>query len=238
MSTFSKSIFFQVSSFTPLYFPLAWNADLDISPVSSPPSSTNWNNDGIPVASPKNKIHKPVPPVNHMPKNGVYCESANIKLISYLIVTANTIDLLRIFCAGFSPTISPSASTAMRRHGNPPVPSIAPPNKGYNSPALSPSISFHKYQHTRNKRTSPAPASSYLISPPPSKQQGVISCAVVPNTFLIYTNIIFGLSHPFNVQLQYLYRSSHLSSISSWKKAKALCSCTPSFWYQNIYSKC
>ncbi|XWS26694.1 hypothetical protein CRYUN_Cryun26dG0052200 [Craigia yunnanensis] len=125
--------------------------DPDISPVSTPPSSINWNSDGIPIASPTNEIHKPVPPMNHTPENGS------------------------------SPAISPSPPTAMRYPGNSPVPSLAPSNKGYYSPALSPSISFHKYQHTRNKRISSAPASSYLISPPPLKQQGpVISPAFLP----------------------------------------------------------
>ncbi|XWS70012.1 hypothetical protein CRYUN_Cryun03dG0012600 [Craigia yunnanensis] len=156
--------------------------DPDISSVSSPPSSINWNNDGIPVASPTNEIHKPVPTVNHTPEKGVYCESSNTKLIFNLIIITNVIELLRIFFAGSSPSISPSAPTTMRHPDNSPVPSLAPLNEGYNSsPALSPSISFHKHQDTRNERTSPAPASSYLISPPPLQQQGpVISPAFLP----------------------------------------------------------
>ncbi|XP_021276968.1 receptor-like serine/threonine-protein kinase ALE2 isoform X3 [Herrania umbratica] len=125
--------------------------DPDISPVSTPPSSINWKNDGIPVASPRNEIHKPMPPLSHTPENG----SSSAK--------------------------SPLAPKAMRHTGNSPVSSLAPSNKGFNPPALSPSISFHKHQHTRNGRTSPAPASSYLISPPPLKQQGpVISPAILP----------------------------------------------------------
>ncbi|XP_017983369.1 PREDICTED: receptor-like serine/threonine-protein kinase ALE2 isoform X2 [Theobroma cacao] len=125
--------------------------DPDISPVSTPPSSINWKNDGIPVASPRNEIHKPMPPLSHTPENG----SSSAK--------------------------SPLAPKAVRHPGNSPVSSLAPSNKGYNPPALSPSISFHKHQHKRNGRTSPAPASSYLISPPPLKQQGpVISPAFLP----------------------------------------------------------
>ncbi|XP_022732425.1 receptor-like serine/threonine-protein kinase ALE2 isoform X2 [Durio zibethinus] len=125
--------------------------DADIPPVPTPPSSVNWNNNGIPVASPANEIGKPVPPVNHTLENGS------------------------------SPAISP-ALTAMRHPGNSTVPALAPLNEGYNSPASSPVISFHKHQHTRNARTSPAPASSFLISPAPLKQQGpVISPALSPS---------------------------------------------------------
>ncbi|XVF35023.1 hypothetical protein REPUB_Repub18cG0109400 [Reevesia pubescens] len=121
--------------------------DPDIDPVSTPPSS----DDRIPVVSPTNEIHKPVPPMNHTPENGS------------------------------SPVISPSAPAAIRHSGNSHLPSLAPLNEGYNSPALSPSISFHKHQHTRNERTTPAPKSSYLISPPPFKQLGpVISPALLP----------------------------------------------------------
>ncbi|XWS72184.1 hypothetical protein CRYUN_Cryun02cG0018400 [Craigia yunnanensis] len=142
----SPTIHANVPGGTPSQLP-----DPDISPISTPPSSINWNNDGIPVVLPTNEIHKPAPPVNHTPKNGS------------------------------SPAISLSAATAMRHPGNSPVPSLAPLNEGYNSPALSPSISFHKHQHTRNERTSPAPASTYQISPPPLKQQGlVISPAFLP----------------------------------------------------------
>ncbi|WRX33249.1 Serine-threonine/tyrosine-protein kinase [Theobroma cacao] len=155
--------------------------DPDISPVSTPPSSINWKNDGIPVASPRNEIHKPMPPLSHTPENGVYCESANIKLIVNLIITNNAIELLKLLFAGSSSAKSPLAPKAVRHPGNSPVSSLAPSNKGYNPPALSPSISFHKHQHKRNGRTSPAPASSYLISPPPLKQQGpVISPAFLP----------------------------------------------------------
>ncbi|XP_022754883.1 receptor-like serine/threonine-protein kinase ALE2 [Durio zibethinus] len=68
----------------------------------------------------------------------------------------------------------------MRHPGNSPVPSFTPLNEGYNSPALSPSISFHKHQHKRNERISPAPASSYLISPPPLKMQGPVISPAFP----------------------------------------------------------
>ncbi|GMI94885.1 hypothetical protein HRI_003157700 [Hibiscus trionum] len=93
--------------------------DPSISPVSSPPSS----NDGAPVMSPSNEIHKPVPPVNRTAK-----------------------------------------------HGSSPAPS----NEEHNSSALSPSPTFHKHQRKRYERTSPAPASSDPISPPPLEQQGPV----------------------------------------------------------------
>ncbi|KAE8718825.1 Serine/threonine-protein kinase PBS1 isoform 4 [Hibiscus syriacus] len=114
--------------------------DRDISPVSNPRSS----NDGTPVMSPSNEIHKPVPPLNHTLKNGS------------------------------SPVISPPAPTARRKHRSPLVPSLSPSNEGHNSSAFSPSTSFHKHQHKRNERTSPAPPPSDPISPPPSKQQGPV----------------------------------------------------------------
>ncbi|XP_039018613.1 proline-rich extensin-like protein EPR1 [Hibiscus syriacus] len=111
--------------------------DPDISPVSNPPSS----NDGAPVMSPSDGVHKPVPPVNHSAKNGS------------------------------SPAISPSTLTARRKPSNSLVPSLAPSDEGHhNSSALSPSTSFRKHQHKRNERTSPAPTSSDPISPPPLEQ--------------------------------------------------------------------
>ncbi|XVE97984.1 hypothetical protein REPUB_Repub03eG0066100 [Reevesia pubescens] len=138
----SPTIHPNVSGGTPSQLP-----DPDISPVLTPPSS----NDGIPVASPTDEIHKLVPPVNHIPKKGS------------------------------SPAMSPSVPTAIGHPGNSHVPSFSPLDGANNSPALPPSILFHKHQHTRNERTSPAPASSYLISPPPLKKQGpVISPAFLP----------------------------------------------------------
>ncbi|KAK9032117.1 hypothetical protein V6N11_056400 [Hibiscus sabdariffa] len=142
--------------------------DPDISPVSSPPSS----NDGTSVMSPSNEIHKPVPPVNHTATNGVYRESANIELIYDLIISTNSGSDDNF--PGSSPAISPSASTARRKPSHSLVPSLAPSNEGHNSSALSPSSTFHKHQHKRNERTSPAPASSDPISPPPLTQQGPV----------------------------------------------------------------
>lgn len=133
------------------------NADPNISPVSNPPVS----NDGTPIKSPTNETHKSAPPVNHARKNG----------------SDDTF-------AGSSPAVSPPAPTAKRLPSNSLVPSLAPSNEAHNSPALSPSASFHEHQHKRNERTSPAPASSDLISPPPLKQQGVISYA--PDMSLSY----------------------------------------------------
>ncbi|KAB2019654.1 hypothetical protein ES319_D07G011300v1 [Gossypium barbadense] len=127
--------------------------DPNSSPVSNPPSS----NDGTPVKSPTNETHKSAPPVNHAPKNG----------------SDDTF-------AGSSPAISPPEPTAKRLPSNSLVPSLAPANEAHNSPALSPSTSFHEHQHKRNERTSPAPASSDPISPPLKQQGPVISPAFHP----------------------------------------------------------
>ncbi|KAK8697015.1 hypothetical protein V6N13_113179 [Hibiscus sabdariffa] len=142
--------------------------DRDISPVSNPPSS----NDRTPVMSPSNETHKPVPPVNHTPKNGVYHESANITPSDNLVITtcSGSDDTF----PGSSPAISPPAPIARRKHSNSIVPSLAPSIEGHNSSAFSPSTSFRKHQDKRNEQTSPAPPSSHPISPP-LKQQGPVS---------------------------------------------------------------
>ncbi|KAJ0090079.1 hypothetical protein Patl1_13475 [Pistacia atlantica] len=55
----------------------------------------------------------------------------------------------------------------------------SPKNTGYQAPASSPSASFHKHHHTRNKIVSPPP-SSYFISPTASIQQGPAGPALPP----------------------------------------------------------
>ncbi|OIV97397.1 hypothetical protein TanjilG_17581 [Lupinus angustifolius] len=58
----------------------------------------------------------------------------------------------------------------------PPISSPEPPiNKEDHFPASSPSTTFHKDNHMRNRITSPAPASSYFVSPPTSKHQEQLS---------------------------------------------------------------
>lgn len=82
-----------------------------------------------------------------------------------------------------SPTKAPSTHKEMRHSNVAPVPSLPSPkspiNKEHHSPASSPSIPFHKQNHTRTKFNSPAPA----LSPPSSKQQGpVISPSFLPTS--------------------------------------------------------
>ncbi|KAL2338720.1 hypothetical protein Fmac_013166 [Flemingia macrophylla] len=71
-----------------------------------------------------------------------------------------------------SPAQAPAAQQGRMLH-HAPEPLISPPkshsNKEYRSPPLSPSTSFYKHPHTREIITSPAPARSYIISPPTSK---------------------------------------------------------------------
>ncbi|XP_024633155.1 receptor-like serine/threonine-protein kinase ALE2 isoform X4 [Medicago truncatula] len=73
-----------------------------------------------------------------------------------------------------SPAQAPSVNKARPFH-HAPEPLTSPPKSPFNkedhSPASSPSTTFHKHQHTRNTITSPAPASSYFVSPPTSKHQ-------------------------------------------------------------------
>ncbi len=49
-----------------------------------------------------------------------------------------------------------------------------PAKKWVQGPASSPSISFHKHYHARNKFRNSAPEPSYLIHPPTYSQQGLI----------------------------------------------------------------
>ncbi|XP_045787480.1 uncharacterized protein LOC123882878 isoform X4 [Trifolium pratense] len=73
-----------------------------------------------------------------------------------------------------SPAQAPSGHKARPLH-HAPEPLISPPKSPFNkedhSPASSPSTAFYKHHHTRNTITSPAPASSYFVSPPTSKHQ-------------------------------------------------------------------
>ncbi|CAL5184604.1 unnamed protein product [Lathyrus oleraceus] len=75
-----------------------------------------------------------------------------------------------------SPAQAPSPSEHKARPSHhAPEPLISPPKSPFNkedhSPASSPSTAFYKHQRTRNTITSPAPASSYFVSPPTSKHQ-------------------------------------------------------------------
>ncbi|WJX28310.1 hypothetical protein P8452_17049 [Trifolium repens] len=73
-----------------------------------------------------------------------------------------------------SPAQAPSVHKARPLH-HAPEPLISPPKSPFNkdhSPASSPSTAFYKHHHTRNTITNPAPASSYIVSPPTSKHQG------------------------------------------------------------------
>ncbi|CAJ2637984.1 unnamed protein product [Trifolium pratense] len=88
-----------------------------------------------------------------------------------------------------SPAQAPSGHKARPLH-HAPEPLISPPKSPFNkedhSPASSPSTAFYKHHHTRNTITSPAPASSYFVSPPTSKHQG---SADSPFTFPIQSPV-------------------------------------------------
>lgn len=118
-----------------------------------------------------------------------------------------------------------------------PAPSILSPksplNKRYHPPAPPPTTSFYKHHHTRNKITSPAPASSYPVSPPTTKQQGLIFYLIyVQKIYLIYFVLwdkIYCITFCFII----ICRSGRLSSITSNKGTKALCSFSPEARYHN-----
>ncbi|RDX79225.1 Receptor-like serine/threonine-protein kinase ALE2, partial [Mucuna pruriens] len=84
-----------------------------------------------------------------------------------------------------SPAQAPAARKAREVH-HAPEPLISSPkspsNEVYHSPALSPSTSFDKHPHTREIITSPAPASSYMVSPPTSKHQEQAIPPLLPPT--------------------------------------------------------
>ncbi|KAE7998545.1 hypothetical protein FH972_003081 [Carpinus fangiana] len=132
--------------------------DPDVSPASTPPPSiVGWHRDRTQEAPPPHETLKPLPLVDHSPAQGPF------------------------------PAVAPSTHRAMRHSDYAPAPSLLSPksplNKGYHSPATSPSTSFYKHHHARNNITSPAPAPSYLVSPPTSKRQGpVISPALLPTS--------------------------------------------------------
>lgn len=95
----------------------------------------------------------------------------------------------------YFPAVAPSTHRAMRHSNYAPAPSLLSPksplNRGYHSPASSPSTSFYKNHHTRNSITSPAPASSYLVSPPTSKQQGLVFYLTYVEQSLIWFIMFF-----------------------------------------------
>ncbi|XP_024017134.1 receptor-like serine/threonine-protein kinase ALE2 isoform X2 [Morus notabilis] len=117
--------------------------DHEISPVSSPPPINDRKRRGIPVSAPSYTKPQPSAPVGQIPVNG-------------------------------SSAGAPSEHEPPRHFYNAPPPLSFPNshNKRHNPPASSPSTSFYKHHHARNKITNPAPAPSYTVYPPPSKPQG------------------------------------------------------------------
>ena len=100
----------------------------------------------------------------------------------------------------------------------------SPSNKEYHSPALSPSASSYKHHPTRNTTTSPGPASSYMVSPPTSKHQGLLSSWYIKLChgwsfccYWIYVTVFI---------LCIWYRSSNSSFITTSKWTKTSCSTT------------
>ncbi|KAF5743055.1 Serine/threonine-protein kinase PBS1 isoform 1 [Tripterygium wilfordii] len=81
-----------------------------------------------------------------------------------------------------SPTKAPSKHNAIRHHQSAPVPSLVshrpPQDRDYLSPALSPSSSFHKPHHARDRMNIPSPA--YVIPLPPNQQGPASSPAFLP----------------------------------------------------------
>ncbi|XP_057430746.1 receptor-like serine/threonine-protein kinase ALE2 isoform X2 [Lotus japonicus] len=76
--------------------------------------------------------------------------------------------------AAHSPAHAPTEHKARQFHHAPkPLTSSpkSPPNEEDHSPS-SPSTTYYKHHHSRKTIISPAPASSYLVSPPVSKHQG------------------------------------------------------------------
>lgn len=144
--------------------------DPDVTPISTPPPASHWRRKQMPVAAPPNRTPDPLSPVNHSPAKGM------LKLWIYSdkkYYHPEMKSLLMLFvCPSF--VVAPSIHNAMR-HSNAPA-SLSTPqsptNKGSQSPASSPSMSFSKHHRGRNKITGPAPASSYLIPPPSPRHQG------------------------------------------------------------------
>nr|XP_027192576.1 receptor-like serine/threonine-protein kinase ALE2 isoform X2 [Cicer arietinum] len=68
-----------------------------------------------------------------------------------------------------SPAHAPAAQKGRQLHLAPQSLTSPPSNRENHSPALTPSVSNYKHHHTRNIITIPAPASSYMVSPPISR---------------------------------------------------------------------
>ncbi|XP_068483678.1 receptor-like serine/threonine-protein kinase ALE2 isoform X21 [Phaseolus vulgaris] len=136
-----------------------------VSPALTPSRSFSWKKGGEPVSAPVYKTPKPLPAPVVSPaltpsrsfnwkKGGEPVSAPPYKIPKPLPAIVH------------SPAQAPSAPEARQFHYAP-EPS---PNKDH-PPASSPSTTFYKHHHTRNIINSPAPASSYSVSPSTLKHQ-------------------------------------------------------------------
>ncbi|XP_017983374.1 PREDICTED: receptor-like serine/threonine-protein kinase ALE2 isoform X7 [Theobroma cacao] len=158
--------------------------DPDISPVSTPPSSINWKNDGIPVASPRNEIHKPMPPLSHTPENG--SSSAKSPLAPKAVRHPGPV-ISPAFLPGrrrrhYAPaplhSVSPSHSAVPSSAGTvSPVPSPSPMTASRQTkmplspPKVSPSVS-----PLRSPKVPPPPPVMSFPPPPPNEDCSTTIC--------------------------------------------------------------
>ncbi|XP_014501150.1 receptor-like serine/threonine-protein kinase ALE2 isoform X3 [Vigna radiata var. radiata] len=138
-----------------------------VSPALTPSRSFSWKKGGEPVSAPVYKAPKPLPAIVH--------SHTQAPVVSPALTPSRSFNWKR----GGEPVSAPAyktpkplpaivhSPTQARQFHYAPEPS---PNKDY-PPASSPSTTFYKHHHTRNTIRSPAPASSYSVSPSTLKHQ-------------------------------------------------------------------
>ncbi|KAK8466003.1 hypothetical protein PHAVU_009G232100 [Phaseolus vulgaris] len=144
-----------------------------VSPALTPSRSFSWKKGGEPVSAPVYKTPKPLPGIVHDHTQAPVVSPALTPSRSFNWkkggepVSAPPYKIPKPLPAiVHSPAQAPSAPEARQFHYAP-EPS---PNKDH-PPASSPSTTFYKHHHTRNIINSPAPASSYSVSPSTLKHQ-------------------------------------------------------------------
>ncbi|QCE13516.1 interleukin-1 receptor-associated kinase 4 [Vigna unguiculata] len=145
-----------------------------VSPALTPSRSFSWKKGGEPVSAPVYKTPKPLPAIVH--------SQTQAPVVSPALTPSRSFNWKRdgepvsappyktpkpLPAIVHSTTQAPSSAHVARQFHYAPEPS---PNKDY-PPASSPSATFYKHHHTRSTINSPAPASSYSVSPSTLKHQ-------------------------------------------------------------------
>ncbi|RDX84588.1 Receptor-like serine/threonine-protein kinase ALE2, partial [Mucuna pruriens] len=152
-----------------------------VSPALTPSGSFSWKKGGEPVSAPVYKTPKPLPAIVH--------SHAQAPVISPALTPSRNFDWQKggepvsappyktqkpLPAIVHSPSQAPPSAHKARQFHLAPEPLISSPKSPFDKdhpPASSPPTTFYNHHHTRNTITSPAPASSYSVSPSTSKHQ-------------------------------------------------------------------